>query len=172
MQAIRLSILFVVRHPRFHPFERPAATSIRRELNAFCPRWQAVESDFPRGREDAEVTLRDARDAEFWTLELGVSERELRRAIDAVGPRVIALRRYLSAIAAATGELEQLSDHLARAKRDDEIIAKRHHAHFRTSAEMFDQLELDILQLCAQPIPLTLPATRVHVSRPIRVGRD
>lgn len=60
--------------------------------------WQAVESDFLRGREDAEVTLRDARDAEFWTLELGVSERELRRAIDSVGPRVVALRAHLGAV--------------------------------------------------------------------------
>lgn len=48
--------------------------------------WQAVESDFLRDRDDAEVTLRDARDAEFWTLELGVSERELRRAIETVWP--------------------------------------------------------------------------------------
>lgn len=58
--------------------------------------WQAVESEFLRGREDAEVTLRDACDAEFWTLELGVSERELRRAIDAVGPKVSALLAHLS----------------------------------------------------------------------------
>ena len=58
--------------------------------------WQAVESDFLRERDDAEVTLRDARDAEFWTLELSVSERELRRAIDAVGPRVAALRAHLA----------------------------------------------------------------------------
>lgn len=57
--------------------------------------WQAVESDFLRGRDDAEVTLHDTRDAEFWSLELGVSERELRRAIDAVGPLVRNLRAYL-----------------------------------------------------------------------------
>lgn len=57
--------------------------------------WQALESDFLRDREDAEVTLRDSRDVEFWTLELGVSERELRRAIDDAGPRVKALRAYL-----------------------------------------------------------------------------
>jgi hypothetical protein len=58
--------------------------------------WQAVESDFLRGRDDAEVSLRDERDAEFWTLELGVSERELWRAIEAVGPLVRNLQAHLT----------------------------------------------------------------------------
>ena len=72
------------------PFDRALLSDIADTAS------QAVESDFLRGRDDAEVTLRDARDAEFWTLELGVSERELRRAIDEVGPKVEALRTFLN----------------------------------------------------------------------------
>ena len=58
--------------------------------------WQAAESGFLRGCDDAEVSLRYTRDAEFWTLELCVSESELRRAIDAVGPNVAIIRAHLA----------------------------------------------------------------------------
>jgi hypothetical protein len=76
-----------------------ASTSLYRALLADIAdtEWQAVELDFLRDRDDAEVSLRDERDVEFWTLELGTSEWELRRAIEAVGANVKALRLRLSA---------------------------------------------------------------------------
>ncbi|HWP18937.1 MAG TPA: DUF3606 domain-containing protein [Burkholderiaceae bacterium] len=54
------------------------------------------------GHDRVAVDVDDPAELEYWVTELGVGEREIRAAVEAVGPQAVAVREYLASHLTAT----------------------------------------------------------------------